>query len=197
VPRGGLIRYPRGIYIQYAGATSALGNQIVQGVPLEGNAFGGPPGFGSAPSFAVGPKLAGTGANGSGGPGNPVWTSPSNIASTSFYATTSFATPGSSGGSGYNYASFFGFSVTPPTFLITGINVIGVAYSDAAADFCGLQLQLLKAGHPVGSPKTVALTSAATAFNVGGPGDFWNVPGGLLASDVNLSSFGVAVSGMH
>jgi len=81
--------------------------------------------------------------------------------------------------------------------VVAGINVIGVAFSDASADFVGLQLQLLKAGHPVGNPKTIPLPSSAAAFNVGGNGDLFGAPGGLLASDINSTAFGIAVAGVY
>jgi hypothetical protein len=187
---------PRGIYLQYAGATNARGSTICQGTPVEANVYGGVPGFGSSVNTAVGPKLASTGVNSSGGPGNPVWASPGNVGSTSFYTTADFATSAGSGGTGYNYASFFGFTI-PLSFAVVGVNVIGVAFSDASAGFVGLQLQLLKNGQPVGTPKVVPIGSSAAAFNAGGNGDLWGIPGGLLASDVNQSNFGVAVAGVY
>jgi hypothetical protein len=163
---------------------------------VEANVYGGVPGFGSSVNTAVGPKLASTGVNSSGGPGNPVWASPGNVGSTSFYTTAGFATSAGSGGTGYNYASFFGFTI-PLSFAVVGVNVIGVAFSDASAGFVGLQLQLLKNGQPVGTPKVVPIGSSAAAFNAGGNGDLWGIPGGLLASDVNQSNFGVAVAGVY
>jgi|SRR5215472_12330502 len=191
---------PRGENIAFAGQTFQVGGRIFQGVPQTMSATGGPAsphkaaGFGAGIDTSVGPSLASTGANGADGPGNIVWTNPSNVTSTSSYATVNLATGANNGNgaSAYVHATNFLFSVEPPTFPIVGVNVIGNAFSDATADTVAIQLQLLKNGTPVGQPKILPIGSSSAPFSVGGNGDTWGA--GLLASDVNLSTFGIAIA---
>ena len=197
---------PRGENIAFAGQTFQVGGRIYQGVPQTMSVTGGaagpnkPGGFGTSVDTSAGPNLAGTGANGTEGrPGTTVWTNPSNVTSTSSFATVNLAMGANNGngGSAYIHASNFLFSFQTPNLPIVGVNVIGNAFTDATADFVGLQIQLLKNGNLVGQPKLIPIGSSSAPFSVGGNGDTWGVPGVLVASDVSLSTFGVAIAAVY
>jgi hypothetical protein len=82
----------------------------------------------------------------------------------------------------------FAFSI-PLTSGISGFGVSFNAYTDNAT---AATLQLLQGGIPVGTPKTVQLTTTPTIYTLGNGGDLW---GNLWsAANVNAVTFGVQVT---
>ncbi len=82
----------------------------------------------------------------------------------------------------------FAFAVAL-TSGISGFSTSFMAFSSASTS---VTLQLLLAGLPVGTPKTVALNTTPTLYNLGGPEDLWGTLWG--AGNVNSTQFGVQVT---
>ena len=72
---------------------------------------------------------------------------------------------------------------------ISGFNTSFQAYSSTDTE---LVLQLMQAGVPVGTPKTVALTTTPTIYTVGSGSDLWGAP--WTAANVDAVTFGIQVS---
>lgn len=82
----------------------------------------------------------------------------------------------------------FAFSI-PLTSGISGFGVSFNAYTDNAT---AATLQLLQGGIPVGTPKTVQLTTTPTIYTLGNGNDLW---GNLWsAANVNAVTFGVQIT---
>ena len=82
----------------------------------------------------------------------------------------------------------FAFAV-PLTSGVSGFTTTFQAWSSASTS---LVLQLLQAGLPVGTPKTVQLTTTPTVYSIGGPDDPW---GDLWsAANVNSVQFGIQLT---
>ena len=73
----------------------------------------------------------------------------------------------------------------PLTSGIAGITTTFKAFSSAATT---LTVQMLKAGVPVGIPKTQILTTTPTTYTLGTPTDFWGTS--WLPADINNVDFG-------
>jgi hypothetical protein len=82
----------------------------------------------------------------------------------------------------------FAFAVA----LTSGISGFGVSFKAFSSASTSVTLQLLQAGLPIGTPKTVALNTTATLYTLGGPEDPW----GTLwsAGNVNSTLFGVQIT---
>jgi hypothetical protein len=75
--------------------------------------------------------------------------------------------------------------------LTSGISGFGVSFQAYSTGGTTVTLQLLKAGVLVGTTKTQVLTSVPTIYSLGVSNDLWGST--WLASDVNVSSFGVQI----
>lgn len=116
--------------------------------------------------------------------GNP-WGNPTAILSNgSTYATAANLLNGSDA----LQVTQFTFDL-PDTVAVTGISVDLKGYSNSNVQ---VTLQLLKAGVPVGTSKTVTLLSSDETLTLGGPTDAWG--GAFLFSDVNSEGFGVQIT---
>lgn len=83
-------------------------------------------------------------------------------------------------------AQGFGFSISQtPTGIVVQVNA-----SCATAGV--MSVQLLRAGVPVGTPKTTSLTTTLTTYNFGNDGDLWGVE--WSQSDLNTSLWGVGIT---
>lgn len=132
------------------------------------------------------------------GEGNPrpakkPWINPNNAkASDNTSTTVSITAPVSSpyiAESAYIKLSNFG-NALPGTAVITGIAVFVEAKELKALAASGnIQLQLVKAGVPVGSSRSLQPTGTEEVLISGGPGDVWGVP--WVVGDMNNAGFGV------
>lgn len=129
---------------------------------------------------ATGPNRAGNGANG-GAPGT-AWTNPNNVSSTTLYATVT-----TSSSSQFDQATQFGFAIAS-TVTITGIQVDAEAFGTGGNN-PAIFVQLLKAGNPTGTQKSVALPTSNTNLTFGGTADLWG--SNWVANDTNQTTFGV------
>jgi hypothetical protein len=115
--------------------------------------------------------------------GNP-WLNPTNILTgDDSYAT---ATPGA-GTDGLDVTAF-AFSLANTTSP-TGFVVALKGYANSAVT---VQLQLLRAGQPVGNPKTLTMPTTNAAISFGGSTDLWGTTLGY--ADVNNAGFGVRIT---
>jgi len=85
------------------------------------------------------------------------------------------------------FAQTFNFTLNPNTG-ITGVETSFQAYSSTGTT--SLQVQLLKNGTPVGTPKTQVLTTVPTVYSLGGTLDEWGTS--WAYSDINSLGFGVS-----
>jgi hypothetical protein len=83
----------------------------------------------------------------------------------------------------------FSFAV-PATSGISGIGVSFVAYSSLTTN---LSVQMIKAEVPVGTPKSVTLSSTPTIYTIGASNDLWGTT--WISSDINNTGFGVQITG--
>lgn len=175
---------PCASFASYAGRIFAIG-ELATVQDLENLSFNGGWNFPSPPTF--GPGIATSGVDDG---GSYPWTTPANVGSTSAYASASSPSPyGTTNGLN---ATEFGFasSGTPQ-----GIQVKLEAYfnSTLTNPSGGVTAQLLKAGVPVGSAKSVSITSADATYILGSTTDLWGAT--LTAADINASTFGVVLHG--
>ena len=135
--------------------------------------------------------LATAGANdGSGSPPYTAWTNPSYIADPTNFATITGLTHGQT--SQACQATGFGFAI-PSGSTIDGITINFGETDGGSAEPLEqgqFQVQLLKAGTPVGNTKTVNGLGSGT-IQLGNNADLWGAS--LLYSDVNASNFGFEV----
>ena len=83
-----------------------------------------------------------------------------------------------------------GFSFSVP--LNSGITGFGASFSAYTDNATSVTLQMLQGGIPVGTPKTIQLTTTPTLYTLGNGRDMW---GNLWsAANVNAVTFGVQVS---
>jgi hypothetical protein len=151
----------------------------------------------SAATNVIGPDNAGAGAN------NPAygvgaWANPNNVTSAvSFCTVTVTAASNPSiiliAQSNPDDATTFGFSVGAQE-KITGIQFTLNAFVDNAfAGASSLVVTLLKNGLPVGTSKSITLTSVNTSYTLGSASDLWGATWGPV--DVNSTTFGIAIQG--
>ena len=128
-----------------------------------------------------GPKLAGTGVNGS----TPHWTNPANIGSPSSFASISLAASVTSGDLD---ASNFGFTI-PTGATINGVvvKIDRKASASSAIQYTGVTLS---AGGTTKTPGGLWITSVVTD-TIGSSSDLWGAT--LTPTIVNNSSFGVTI----
>ncbi len=77
--------------------------------------------------------------------------------------------------------------------LDTGITGFVTSFSAYSSTNTSAILQLLQGGSPVGTPKTVQLTTSPTIYNLGASTDLWGTA--WTAAQVNSSGFGIQVIG--
>jgi hypothetical protein len=82
----------------------------------------------------------------------------------------------------------FAFAVA----LTSGISGFGVSFKAFSSASTVVTLQLLQAGLPVGTPKSVTLNGVSTLYNLGGPEDLWDTL--WSAGNVNSTQFGVKIT---
>jgi len=144
---------------------------------------------------STGLTLTGTGANNADA-GDKAWTSPTNSqADDAANAQALFDTGGVSQTSQYLHCTNFGFAIP------AGATVVGVVVrwqkvwtGAGAARIQDHTIQLIKAGTRSGNNKADTVTNwtaTPTNFDLGSSSDSWGVS--LTGSDVNLSTFGVAL----
>ncbi len=73
-----------------------------------------------------------------------------------------------------------------------GISGIGISFNAFSSASTSVSLQLLQNGSPVGTAKTVQLTTTPTVYTVGGASDLWGAT--WTADEVNSSIFGVQLT---
>ena len=124
------------------------------------------------------------------GPNSPTsaisatWNTPTNILSSTAYATYSLST------SNANLIAITGVNFNlPSTDTIAGILLALYGYADAPVD---LTAQLLVAGNPIGNAKTISLGTTAGPITLGATSDGWGAY--LTAAQANGESFGVQLS---
>lgn len=138
---------------------------------------------------AVGPNVAGSGANGSGR--NP-WVNPNNVTGVAGYATVT-VTPsaGSSGTTNPLLCENFSFAI-PLTTQIVGIVVQYHALTTGSGTV-QIVATLLKNGVVTGSQRMAAiLTAADTQYTLGSTSDLWGTT--WSQSDVNSATYGVNIT---
>lgn len=156
-------------------------------------------GIASYVSNASASNYAGTGADGgaAGTTGTNAWTNPTRIqgAPDASYATSLSTKTGgvfTYTGSHYINATNYGFGVASTNFIIGAqATVTGHITVNSGGGTLYVYAQLLVGGNPVGSIKSLALTSTTDVNLVfGGPTDLWNT-NTLTTSTVNASTFGI------
>jgi hypothetical protein len=85
-------------------------------------------------------------------------------------------------------AQGFGFAVA----LTAGISGFGTSFSAYTSDSSSLSMQLLLNGVPVGTPKSLTLTTTPTIYTLGGSSDPWGYV--WSAADANSPQFGVQIT---
>lgn len=138
---------------------------------------------------AVGPNLAGSGANGGGS--GVAWSNPGNVSQTSSLGPFAIAlcTPSNNTSQGLQ-ATSFGFSI-PSTTTISGIQVQFFQVVSNAT-FCKFSVQMLKNGNPTGTAKLVSGTNVGSVLALGGTSDLWGTT--WVAGDASTSGFGFQVT---
>jgi len=131
-----------------------------------------------------GPKTPTSASQGSTG---TQWTNPSGILGSISYAQV--VLPSASAKSSALAGQAFAYAI-PSTSGITGLITTFQAYASVAN--VTLTVQMLKAGTPVGTPKTQLLTTTPTIYSLGASSDLWN--GTWVSSDVNNVTWGVQFS---
>jgi Tfp pilus assembly protein PilX len=187
-PGGGLV-FPAGVPVQ--GNVGVKGDLCINGTSITGGTS----------SVQVGGKVVLTPTNVSGGNRFPVaatgWTSSSNVtADDNVVATTGLLAVNAA--SANLDATGFGFAI-PSNATIVGIAVSVERYGSPANLIKDNNVQLLKAGVPVGNNKAGATTWAAAgaggkgaAINYGTASDLWGTT--WTPADVNASNFGLRFS---
>jgi hypothetical protein len=144
-------------------------------------------GWGLTPPPTFGPNQAGTGTD-TGGPN--AWTNPGNIGSSSLTSTISLSASGGSlvtsnplDAQTFNLVAAAG---TPITGIQVNVNCTVASIVGAPTIF--IEAQLLKAGSPVGTLKSVNISGAGGTI-VFSPNDLWGST--FLGSDVDAATFGV------
>lgn len=129
--------------------------------------------------------LAGMGANGT---AFNIWASPNNVTSNVLFATVTLPSASLVSSSPLQ-ATGFGFSL-PANATITGIQVTFRASCTNTVPNVRINAQILQAGNPVGSFKTItSIPNSPTSYSLGGSADSWG--NSLLGSDANALNFGV------
>jgi hypothetical protein len=119
---------------------------------------------------------------------SPTWATPAN--SKRMGITASFELAISAPSDGLN-ATQFGFAV-PLGIAVTGIEIDLDAFFNGTPGFGTIEVQLLKAGTPVGNIITISPTTTTTPYTLGGADNLWGET--WVTSDFNTTSWGVQIT---
>ena len=140
-----------------------------------------------ATTTTTGPNSPATAAD----DGGTSWTNPNNVFTSNDIRATATSTGPPAVGSwqtGYLNVSNFGFAINSGD-TINGIKVeIECSSTDSVPSISAV---LLRGGVQTGADRSLAITSSEAYKTLGGSTDLWGAT--LAASDVNLSTFGVAI----